>query len=71
MGAMKAMLANKWTTITGLVVGVGQYMGTVGAKAPTTNAEWVSFFWGLGIVVLGIVSKDATTGSRPTPPQAP
>lgn len=65
MNTLTTMLTNKWTTLTGLVVGVGQYMASVGPKPPQTKADWTSFAWGLGIVLFGAVSKDATTGSAP------
>ncbi len=62
---MMTMLSNWWTTIGGLVVGVGQYLTTQGATMPTTKAGWGQFILGLAIVAWGVVMKDATTGSKP------
>lgn len=60
------MLANKWTTITGILIGLAEYVGQNGITAPQTSQAWVQFWIGAGIAVLGVCAKDATTGSTPT-----
>ena len=62
---MGTMLANRWTTIIGVALAALYYLQGVGTKLPATGGEWLQFAVGLGIVALGVVSKDALTGSRP------
>ena len=61
----QSMIQNYWTTILGGIAGAGQYLATVGPKAPSTRGEWFSFIVGLVLAVFGLVAKDATTGSKP------
>lgn len=64
---MGAMLRNKWTTITGVIGGIATYLIGIGpTKLPQTRPEWLIFWAGLIQIVMGIVAKDATTGSLPT-----
>jgi len=59
------MLANSWTTIIGVLLGMVTYISQSGATLPTTKADWLHLLIGALMAGLGIVAKDATTGSRP------
>jgi hypothetical protein len=61
----ETMIRNSWTTVVGILVGVANFLGGVGAKAPQTKQEWWALLMSLLYVIFGVVSKDATTGSRP------
>ncbi len=64
MNQFLVMLNNRWTTIAGVAFGVGQYLAQWGPVAP--SAQTASSFWfGLALVIIGLLSKDATTGSTP------
>ena len=62
---MGTMLRNWWTTIFGILAGLGQYATQVGGKAPETKADWLSVISAFILAALGYVSKDASTGSKP------
>jgi len=57
-------LKNWWTTIAGLLAGAGNYMSQVGT-VPSTWEDAGHFAFSLGLIFLGIVSKDGNTGSSP------
>jgi cytochrome b561 len=59
------MVKNWWTTVIGLITGISTYLGGTGAKMPQNRAEWTNWTMSLGIVLLGLAAKDATTGSKP------
>ena len=68
------MASNFLTTVLGILGGAISYLVQVGAKTPSTNAEWGQLALSALIAGLGAVAKDATTGSRPgesAPPSAP
>jgi hypothetical protein len=65
MPILKVMLANSWTTTIGVLVAVANFLATVGDKMPSTPSEWWSLVISLLYVALGVVAKDATTGSKP------
>lgn len=56
---MNTIIANKWTTIVGVIGAIGQYVATQGATPPHDQASWTSFYLGLVIAVLGVLAKDA------------
>lgn len=62
---MSTMLANCWTTGIGFLLAVLTYAQGVGPNLPRTRAEWISFVIAALLAGLGVVAKDATTGSRP------
>lgn len=62
---MSTMLKNSWTSLIGILLGIAYYLQGNGAKMPETRAEWWSFGIGLMLAALGVVAKDATTGSKP------
>ena len=65
MESLIAMLGNWKTTLTGLATAVVLYMAGVGNKLPETKQEWTALVLGVLALMLGVASKDATTGSRP------
>lgn len=65
MGSFRKSLGNWWTTIAGLLTGIGMYISKSGAKIPSTWDEAVNFLLGLGIVMMGVLAKDGKTGSSP------
>ncbi len=58
-------IKNSWTTIMGILAGVGIYASQVGAKYPATNEEWIAFVLGLVMAIWGATQKDGKTGSAP------
>jgi hypothetical protein len=64
MNALKTCLENKWTTIGGVVLAVLYFLAQVGTL-PATGTEWMHFVVALALAVVGAVSKDALTGSKP------
>ena len=58
----KKSLQNYWTTMAGLLAGAGNYMTQVG-KFPATWEEAGHFVFSLGLIFMGILSKDGKTGS--------
>jgi hypothetical protein len=65
MGGIRAGLSNKWTTALATLVAVLLYLQNVGTEFPTTKEGWFQFGVSLALVALGVITKDATTGSRP------
>jgi len=61
---MYKSLSNWWTTLAGLLAGIGNYMTQVG-QIPSSWEEAGQFAFSLGLILLGIVSKDGKTGSSP------
>lgn len=64
--ALLAMLGNYKTTVIGFVGGVALYVHFNGVKMPTNKQEWWAFVAAAIVAGLGLASKDATTGSRPS-----
>ena len=62
---MKTMIRNWWTTIFGVLAGLGQYATQVGGKVPETKQDWMATAAALVLSLLGIFAKDATVGSKP------
>ena len=62
---MAVMLKNSWTTILGFLAGFINYMATSGATMPTTKQDWLNLLFSAAIAGVGIVAKDAKTGSQP------
>lgn len=62
---MGVMLRNAWTTIIGFLLGAATYLSTTGMKFPETKGEWGSLLVGVLMAGMGVVAKDATTGSKP------
>lgn len=62
---MRTMIRNGWTTLLGIFAGVVNYLQTVGPDLPTDRKGWTALLFSALIAGLGVVSKDATTGSRP------
>lgn len=62
---MGDMMRNWWTTSIGAILAGLYYLQGTGAKVPETRQEWLNVLVGVGIAMLGYVSKDATTGSSP------
>ncbi len=65
MDALFKMFGNSHTTLAGLAGGLLIYLTGIGGKLPETRQEWGTFVLGLVIAILGVVAKDATTGSAP------
>ena len=61
---MKAMFANAYTTIIGILLGGVTYLAQ-SPIIPTTKADVWHLAQGAFLAALGIAAKDATTGSRP------
>ncbi len=64
---MSAMLGNWLTTVIAFVAAIFMYFVQLGPNLPTTGADWGKALLAAAIAALGVVSKDATTGSRPGP----
>lgn len=47
------------STITGLVLGAGQYWFLIGEKLPETPAEWVSLVFGVMLTVGGAATPNS------------
>lgn len=62
-GILDRMIRNYWTTIFGIFGGFVSYLASQGAQLPTTSAGWRALFIAAVYAALGIVAKDATTGS--------
>ena len=65
MNSVGKMTKNWWTTLAGIIGAVIIYINGVGGKVPETSQEWLAFWMGLSIAVIGVFAKDATTGSGP------
>lgn len=63
--AVRAGLANWKTTAVGAGGSAVIYSEGVGLQLPQTKPEWMSFALAIVVFLLGLLSKDATTGSRP------
>lgn len=61
-------LKNSHTTVIGVIVAICTYISQVGGNLPQTKGDWLSFLASLGMVALGVLAKDARTGSQPKPP---
>lgn len=59
------MVANSWTTVIGVCLGVVSYVAQSGATMPTSRKDWLNLLVGALLAGLGVVAKDATTGSKP------
>lgn len=58
-------LFNYRTTILGALLAVLTYVASVGTELPDTGGEWLQFFVSMTLAALGVVAKDAATGSKP------
>lgn len=65
MESLIASLANVKTTLVGFIGGAALWIMGTGLKWPSTKDEWLYAIAGIIVAGLGLVSKDATTGSRP------
>ena len=63
--AFRSGLANGRTTALGVGLGGMNYMGSVGFALPHNQETWISFGISLLMALLGILAKDAATGSQP------
>lgn len=63
---MKTMLFNHWTTVCGFIAALANQLATVGGKWPDSGAEWMATILSAAIAAFGMVSKDASTGSKPS-----
>lgn len=66
MGSFMKMVGNWHTTLVGIAGGLAIYLGGVGMTMPHTSDDWWKFGVSLVVVVLGVVAKDAKTGSEPS-----
>ena len=62
---MSSMFANVWTTALGVLAGMIAYLINVGPALPTTSKDWGSLLFAALLAGIGVVAKDATTGSKP------
>lgn len=62
---MGKMLGNTWTTVLGFVAGVVTYLQAAGPTLPKTKQDWAALLLGALLAGLGLVAKDAQTGSAP------
>lgn len=65
MDKVLVMLGNWKTTLVGVATALVIYEMGVGNKLPTNKQEVFAAVLGVLAGLLGITSKDATTGSRP------
>jgi hypothetical protein len=68
---LQSGLANYRTTLLGVAAGSTNYIGTVGGQLPQTPHDWLVLLVSALIAILGLLTKDATTGSQPANPVAP
>ena len=64
---LATMFGNSWTTLIGVLLGILTYLQGVGLDVPRTKGQWVQVAFAALMAGLGIVAKDATTGSKPKP----
>jgi hypothetical protein len=64
MNAFNVGMSNYQTTLAGAGLGTAYYVNNVGLQFPSNQGEWVSFAVSLLLYVLGLLAKDAVTGSR-------
>lgn len=62
---MGKMIGNWWTTVLGFLAGVVTYLQAAGPKLPETKQDWAALILGALLAGLGLVAKDARTGSAP------
>ena len=65
LGSLGSGLKNSHTTVFGIIVAVCTYVAQVGSNLPQSSADWLSFLASIAIAALGVVAKDAKTGSLP------
>ena len=62
---MSRMFGNWQTTGIGFVAAIFTYFAALGPNLPTSGADWMKALAAAAIAALGVVGKDATTGSKP------
>lgn len=62
---MGTMIRNWWSTIFGVLLGTITYLSQQGANLPSDGKGWTTLLISALLAGLGIVSKDALTGSKP------
>lgn len=62
---MSTMLGNWRSTVIGFVAGIFAYFAQLGPNLPTTKADWGKALFAAALAALGVVGKDAQTGSKP------
>jgi len=62
---MGVMIRNYWSTVFGILAGVVNYLANVGTSLPTDGAGWATLLISALLAGLGLVAKDASTGSKP------
>ena len=65
MSLWQKALGNVGTTLAGLLAASATYFAGVGGKLPTNSQEWTMAASSIALLALGVLSKDATTGSAP------
>ena len=65
MSFWQKALGNAGTTIAGIIAAAATYTVSVGGKVPTTQQEWAMAAASIALAAMGILAKDATTGSQP------
>ena len=65
MSFWQKALGNAGTTMAGIVAAAAVYFQGVGGKIPTNSQEWMMAAASIAIGALGVLAKDATTGSAP------
>jgi len=63
---MGTMIQNYWTTFFGVLAAISNQAAGPGFKIPTIFTEVLQTILSFAIVGFGVVSKDATTGSKPS-----
>lgn len=56
---MKDIFENGWTSVAGVVAGVGSYLASAGLAIPSSAAEVKAFVVSLALVALGLKARDA------------
>jgi hypothetical protein len=65
MLSLRKSLANYRTSAAGLLLGGLVWWQSTGFRIPQTKQEWTATLGGAAIAVLGVLAKDAATGSQP------
>jgi len=64
---MNVMLGNWQSTMIGFVAAIFTYFAALGPNLPTTKADWGKALAAAALAAIGLVAKDAQTGSKPGP----
>ena len=65
LDGLKVGLANSQTTVAGSGLAAAYYLASNGLAIPQNHQQWMTFLVSALLAILGLLAKDATTGSQP------